>query len=322
MKKIYLSLILTSLIIHAEEYTLGQGYHLNDSLNLGAYFSTEFKSTDNEDTFTLEDVAFLSYGKLTDNISFLGELETAAFYNYDFKNNLENINTDHRFHFERLYVDFSINDNLNIRAGKQITPIGIWNLEPINVLRDSSSNPLYIQHMFPQFITGLNFSGSIDSIPDTKYNLFGQKNKDLDEHYMNIANENFFGGSIKNESIENLEIGGSIGSFVENNNNRTNFIESDIKYEFNDYVLSSEWMISKKDKKTDFGGYVQGIYNLNTNYTLVGRYEYFNDKEIGKDQVGVIGFNYRPVYPVSFKGEYQFHSNDLNQILFSFSVLF
>ena len=66
------------------------------------------------------------------------------------------------------------------------------------------------------------------------------------------------------------------------------------------------------------------MYRYTQEHAFVGRYEYYNDHQTNYvDNIGVLGYSYRPLYPVSLKGEYQWHSaHDENAWLFSFSVLF
>jgi hypothetical protein len=48
--------------LHAEPYTLGQGIQVNDAVNMGGYFSTEFLAKKGQDTASVEDMAVMAYG--------------------------------------------------------------------------------------------------------------------------------------------------------------------------------------------------------------------------------------------------------------------
>ena len=207
--KLLLSLVFLSLTLFANEYELGRGYKINDSLHVGGYFSTDYTFTNDNNQFEIDDVAILAYGNLSPQFSYLFELEAAPFYTNNFSENLSQTNT--KFHYERVYIDYSHSEMLNIRIGKQITPIGYWNLEPINVLRDTSSNPLYSFKMFPKLFTGVDLNGYLDEENTFKYNLFVQKNNDLDEEYINIKNDSFIGLTVNYEWDENIDIGASLG---------------------------------------------------------------------------------------------------------------
>ena len=71
-------------------------------------------------------MAFLAYGSLSPNVTYMAELEAAPFYTKDFTTSTST--NDHKFHHERLYVNYEFSEFLNFRIGKQIKPIGYWNL--------------------------------------------------------------------------------------------------------------------------------------------------------------------------------------------------
>jgi len=70
--------------------------------------------------------------------------------------------------------------------------------------------------------------------------------------------------------------------------------------------------------------YLQGEYRVKPRHAVITRAEYFTDgKTATQDKIAVIGYSYRPVFPVSLKIEYQWHSDSGdNRLLSSFSVLF
>lgn len=320
-------LIGLTMTIQADPYIFGQGVHVNKALNIGGYFSTEFEAKDGEETFTMDDLALLAYGEINPMLSYLAELEAVGFYSKNLTNGEEE--TNRQFHIERLYGDLWMADAFNIRFGKQITPIGYWNAEPINVLRDTTSNPLYSKLLFPKFLTGIDINGYIPEMEDTQYHLFGQDNRDLDDDYINIPNTHFFGLSVEKEFSGGWNGGGSIGEYITRTDQRTRFLQANAKYCSAKWQILTEGIVAKSEyggseRATAVSGYVQGMYRYTPEHAFIGRYEYFNDHYTGyKDNIGVFGYSYRPMYPVSLKGEYQWHSiSDENRYLFSFSVLF
>jgi hypothetical protein len=313
--------------LHAEEYQLGRGVQINDYLNMGGYFSAELESNRQSDSFTLDDVAVMAYGDINPMFSYLTEFEAVGFYHKNLTDGIED--GDRKFHIERLYGDLWIADAFNIRFGKEITPIGYWNTEPINVLRDTTSNPLYSMLLFPKFLTGIDINGYVPQIEGMKYHLFGQNSRDLDEEYINIQNTHFFGFSVEKEFSLESTGGGSIGEYITKTHQRTRFIQANMKYDDAQWQLMSEALVAKSeynDTQSDyaFSGYAQAMFHYTPEHAIIGRYEYFNDHHSNyKDNIAVLGYSYRPWYPVSLKGEYQWHSqNDENCALFSLSVLF
>ena len=309
------------------EYKIGNGYSFDKMLTVGGYFSSEYKQSELERAFRIDDVAVMAYGELNPQLNYMVEFEAVSFYQYDLKRETDKANT--QFHAERVYMDYSYSDNLGVRVGKQITPIGYWNLQPINVLRDTTSNPLYSYYLFPKFLTGITLSGFVGSSYDTTYHLFAQETRDLDKSYINISTDHFVGATIEHELSMESSIGGGIGQFTTLNNETFNFAVVNAKYSENALELSTEYMVRKsssdnvQDNKS-MGGYLQVLYHFSDEHAVVSRYEYFDDNDIiGKDQVFLFGYSYRPIYPVSLKAEYQWHEqSDQNKFLASFSVLF
>jgi len=273
----------------------------------------------------------MAYGEITPQLTYMTEFEAVKFYQYDFKDHTDRSNTD--FHAERIYLDYKFSDAFGVRAGKQITPIGYWNLQPINVLRETTSNPLYSRYLFPKFLTGIDLNGFVGDSYDTTYHLFVQETQDLDKSYVNISTDHFIGATIEHEVSMDSSIGGGLGQFRTLNNETYNFIVVNGKYTGEPFEVSAEYMYRRSSddntrKNTSMGGYVQLFYPLKEQHALVSRYEYFDDNNlahggIGKDQVFLFGYSYRPIYPVSLKAEYQWHEQSTqNKFLASFSVLF
>lgn len=318
--------ILTS-AYSADNYEFGHGVNLNDSLTVGGYISSELESIDGSETFTIDDVAVMAYGNIGSNFSYMAEIEAIGFYQKCITDGTETGNKE--FHIERFYGDIWVSDTFNFRLGKQITPIGYWNLEPINVLRDTTSNPLYSKLLFPKFLTGVDINGYLPQNNVTRYHLFAQATHDIDKEYINIRNTHFYGLSLEHEYSMETSFGGSIGEFIPlASNKRTRFLQGNIKYDNGTLHLSAEAIAAKTDytsnKDITLSGYVQSLYHFSNEHALVGRYEYYDDEQSDyNDHIGILGYSYRPIYPVSFKGEYQWHSqeND-NRTLFSVSVLF
>lgn len=339
MKKILIFVLAFFIIsLSAEEYELGHGYRVNDTLNVGGYFSLDYAQGKSVDKVRLDDLAFLVYGDLSSNFSYFIELEAAPFYVKDFKNSISETNTD--FYWERAYANYVYSEMFNFRIGKFITPIGYWNLEPINVLRDTSSNPLYSYKMFPKFVTGVDVNGYIDLENTLKYHLFGQVTDDIDTNYINIKNDLFIGIALAYEPDYETSIGTSFAYFEAKDTLTTSrvdnknilLLQANAKYDNFPYLIQAEIAYTDIDNKIlnvndyQLGGYVQGVYNFSMEHAIVSRYEYFEDTQSAtklKDNIAIVGYSYRPMYSVSLKGEYQFHSiTEENKFLVSFSVLF
>ena len=328
MKLLFIFIVLLFSSLYAENYEMGRGLTLSEKLHVGGYISTDYESSDEKKQFRLDDVAVLAYGRVLPELSYLVEWEATPFYQKNYTTEAEEYNP--RFYYERAYVDYAYSEMFNFRGGKQISPIGYWNLEPINVLRDTSSDPLYSYEMFPKFLTGLDIYGYLNESASVKYHLFGQKNNNLDDNTLNIQADQFFAISLEHEITSEFSYGGSIGNFVTKDKEHTNFLQIDGKYDAYPFIFQAEaayndnedTVLDEKNYKT--AGYAQALYHINMKHALIGRYEYFHDSSDSRtNNIGVLGYSYRPIYPVSLKGELQYNSDErLNKFIISFSVLF
>ena len=310
-----------------DQYQLGRGLTISDALVVGGYFSTEYVNGNNQESFSVDDLALLAYGSLTDNVSYLTELEWSEIYKADFRTDTDEWNT--RPIIERLYGDYKRSDNVSIRFGKQITPIGYWNLQPINVLRETTSNPVLSRIMFPQFLTGVDIYGYTPFDDQMTYHVYLQATRDLDTENINIDVDSHFGVSLGKYISHSWQLGGSTGRFTEVDGSETYYLQLNSRLDTTRYSLIAEAVADFKElyrggaeKSQAF--YLQGEYRINARHALIGRIEYFHDGRQGtRERIGIVGYSYRPVYPVSFKIEYQWHADTNDDgVLTSFSVLF
>ncbi|NQV70913.1 MAG: hypothetical protein HQ498_12880 [Pseudohongiella sp.] len=314
-------------VAQTQAYQLGMGLKVNDGFTLGGYFSTELVQGDKVKEFIVDDVAVMAYGSFDNNFSYLIELESIEAYAVNFESDTTASNLPPTI--ERLYGDYKFSDNVSIRIGKQITSIGYWNLQPINVLRETTSNPKYSYEMFPKFLTGVDIYGYTSFDDDLTYHVYLQGSKDIDEDNINIKIDSHTGFSLEKEINDKWKMGGSLGKFAEIDDTRTRYFQLNARMDDSRYSLISEAIINNQDvrglgsvKSKAF--YLQGEYRVKPRHAVITRAEYFTDgKTATQDKIAVIGYSYRPVFPVSLKIEYQWHSDSGdNRLLSSFSVLF
>ena len=123
-KILFLLLIFPILLFsESENYTLGNGYKVPAlPIYIGGYLSTQYINNrePKKDTFQINDAALLGYGSYN-RFSYLAELEVVNLYKKELDSAKEaSSNTD--AHIERLYVDYSINEQYLLRVGKSVTP--------------------------------------------------------------------------------------------------------------------------------------------------------------------------------------------------------
>ena len=355
MKKILILLIFSFLSLYANEdnensYELGNGVQVASlPLYIGGYVSLDYKSTNKEDIYRIDDVAFLGYGNY-DKFSYMAEFEYKSFYVHTDSQATSTVKQDTNLHTERLYIDYNLNENYIFRAGKYNSPIGYWNLLPVNVLRDTTSSPITSSILFPQYTTGLGSSYSSYGNSEFKIDLMLQKNKDLDAGYNNYEIDEHLGLGFT-YSKNNLSLKFNAGIFnliqyhtgVNSENDEDEHDEDEdernelkqperyyalisAKYESENFKLMGEMgsQRSEEDFTTSYAGYIQGAYYFNDKHTAILRIESYEEKVLKKSEnFGVIGYTYRPIFPIAIKTEYQAHSISKNdKFLFSFSVMF
>jgi hypothetical protein len=319
LKRLYTLFLLLPLSLFADDYVMGQGKAVNDYVTLGGYFSAEYEHSNDTKKFAVEDAALMAYGEVTPSISYLVEFESSNMYLRDFEAKSERIYKN--FDVERMYVDVKYNEYLQLRVGKFLTPIGYWNQTPINVLRESTSNPYIVTYLYPKLVSGAMAYGDIYGTEDFKYQLFAQNNRDLDEGYNNILADSFNGANIKYENDDSgLWLG--IAKYKKMHiSDEYSVATVGAKYSNNYFRIFSEAAISKNTQETLRGVYVQGEYKVATKHKFVTRYEYYDDKT-NRTNLLMMGWSYRPIYPVSIKGEVDVKTNGGGRALLSLSVLF
>jgi len=334
LKKMLIVLVLVSALF-GEEYQEDSGYNLGEGaqigtlpIYIGGYFSVDYKYKDSKSRYRIDDLAFLAYGNYN-KLSYMAEFEFKELYTFSEETSGFATKQDTSLHVERLYADYNFNENYMLRGGKYNSQVGFWNLLPINVLRDTTSNPISTYIIFPKFTTGLYASYTSYSEGDLKIDIMLQHNNDIDPSYNNYIIDEYYALGIT-YSKDAFEVKLNLGMFDNYMQNNTTqnlyYILASMKYEIEKLQVMSEvgTQSATDGFTTEYAGYLQAVYHLSEKHAAILRLESYDDKfNDTQDDIAIFGYTYRPLYPVALKAEYQFHSISLqNQFLFSFSVLF
>ena len=294
---------------------------------VGGYFSGEYSKSDDYQHYSIDDIAFLGYGSYS-KFSYLIELEFKEFYVKSREEEFTETTQDHRLYLERVYLDYHLNENYMFRLGKYNSPIGFWNLLPINVLRETTSSPVSTTNIFPKFTTGINATYSTYQEGELKVDLLVQHNDGLDELYNNYNIDRHYSLGLTYEK-ENLSLKANGGYFHLDDREYAKsryYMMLSGKYESESYQFLAELgsQRSQDDFTTKYAGYLQGLYRITDQHIAIARVESYDDKLSDvTDHIMIVGYTYRPLYPIAIKSEYQFHSQGKqDQFLFSFSMLF
>ncbi|NPA54051.1 MAG: hypothetical protein GXO21_05220, partial [Aquificae bacterium] len=193
-------------------YQFGRGLYIKNNFWLGGYFSLNFWKRGDKHTFKFEDIALLSrvnYKK----VSLFSEIEAKGVFVSS--NTEKNCNWNLDLQIERLYFEYNHSRNLNLKLGRFLTPLGIWNKIHIDALKWTVSDPLVSRKFFPMFTTGIELYGFLPSIKNFKYEVFVQKNKGINDSYNNLQPRNMFGLQIEKIFNINKKLGFNLGRFDE-----------------------------------------------------------------------------------------------------------
>ena len=315
---------LLSSLFAKDDYVLGEGYQVGDlPIYVGGYFSLDYQKKDERDRFRVDDIAFLSYGG-TNTFSYMFELEFKELYVKTDDNGVKTTTKNEKLYVERMYVDYNINDNYQLRLGKYNSPIGFWNLMPINVLRETSSSPLVIDVIFPKFTTGIDVGYNSFEDGEIKVDLIFQDNSTIDDEYNNYDVVKHYGVGISYE-LDNYTFKANLGYFANRNKDDYTYALLSARYEDDNYQFLAEVGAQRSEyNEHNYAGYVQGLYRFSEQHIGIIRLESFEiERQNLDDAIAIFGYTYRPLYPIALKSEYQLHTiNDENQFIFSLSVLF
>jgi hypothetical protein len=324
-------LLSTLLSASDDTYKLGKGIQLGTlPLYIGGYFSLGYEHVyGKERTLELDELALMLYGEYN-HFSYMLELEGEDVYTEFFGDETRAVHQEN-IHLERLYLNYSFNENYDITLGKFNSTVGLWNQDPINVLRDTSSSPALTTQLFPKFTSGAVFQYQTLNAQTVTYQLTLQEGEDLDklfnreEIYNNFDTDRHYGIGISwtnDEMLYQL----NAGYFNVRGGDAHRYLLGAFRYEQPNYKLQGEWGIrfDEESDATFTSGYFQGLYRVASHHEAILRFENYDDRHTGtEDSFAVLGYTYRPYYPVAIKGEYQWHSyREENKLILSLSVLF
>ncbi len=322
MKHIILILLLATVVLKSDEYKLGSGVKISDlDIYIGGYLTAEYMQRhDGYNRLKVDDIALITYGNYK-RLSYLSEFEIKDAYSKEWgKRESETSNSDIKI--ERLYADYAYSDNVEFRFGKFSTPVGYWNLAPVGALRDSASNPYLAYILYPKYSTGAQVSYEDHLNSGLIYTLMIQHNNDLDDRYNNIRVKTHSTFGVERVG-DDVSLKANIGYFETVSDANFYYFLLSAQYDQPAYRLVAEYGARSKD--VPYSLYLQGVYHLAPKHDLVGRVESYeiDDGAYRKESIGVIGYTYRPITPVTYKAEYQLRSyTNESQLKLSFSILF
>jgi hypothetical protein len=312
-------------------YGLGRGLRLGDSgLHIGGFATAEAERLEDGSSFGgLEGVNFLLSFDPSPYFHAFSEIELGRILEADDEHT--GASSDPELEIERLYGDFGTADALNLRAGKFLTPFGRWNQAPHEPFVWTTSEPLIVEEVFDESVTGAMVWGSVfpEAVP-LSYSLYGQFVDPLDADPDPPPADRSAGAR--------LELGDATRWTAAASYFATKRPESDWHHlggidalwrpvprlELSMEALAGEGAFEGGGQ---WGIFAQGVWELVPTVHLVGRYEHF-DPPAGERAVDlyIAGFAWDPAPFLRLKADYRF-ANHLDEraapgVRASFSVLF
>jgi hypothetical protein len=217
---------------------------------------------------------------------------------------------DFAFDVRRLFGDFTIADELTVRAGTFLTPVGYWNLILAPPLTWTTEAPLIVEETFFQSTTtgAMAFGSTGVAGGQFGYSLFSQflhpleDDPDLDPpDYTAGLRLGYDRGpawsvAAAYQAAENDDEWTHLGAFNALWEHRRGQILSEL------YVQGGEGLSS-----TQWGTYIQGVLEVYDPFFLVGRYEHFDPPTPDPSlNLFTIGGVVRPLPFMAVKVEYRF----------------
>ena len=282
-------------------YVLGSGWQIpRTDWHIGGYATASASVPDH-------DPARVALDNLSVFLWWQGEGRWKFFSEFEYQNPLANRN-DNRFEndyfsWERAYLEYALTDNVSVRAGKFLTPIGRWNLVHATPLVWTTSRPLTTTLAFPTNMTGVMVTANVASVGrGVDLSFYGangdeiRPNPEIDPFSSALGAHATF--SLGGES----EIGFSYADFEQEKTRpeRKRLVGVDFLWTHARCELSGEAVYRASDAggaADERGAFVQLVVPLSERLHAVGRYEHYrvsDEPDATRLWVGGINFHIRP----------------------------
>ncbi len=261
---------------------------LDGLMEVGGYADMGFLATDkagDNNRFRVHSLNLQFKKKFNDTWSFFSEIEFEGAPVLDSAEGRD----DGSIAIESMVLQASVNQQLNFRGGRYLTPAGIWNVDHYSPFVATMALPEHIHKIFPNVMDGAQVLGSYD-VGQTLIDYVLYAGNGLDEPGMNDSNENKAVGTrvkFTFHSLNGLELGlsGFKGKDKQTSTQKydRDSLGVDLKFHINKLKFQGEYARASIDDQispsaTDFdrtGYYGQFIYDMKKKISLVYRYDWY-----------------------------------------------
>jgi hypothetical protein len=217
---------------------------------------------------------------------------------------------DFAFDVRRLFGDFTIADELTLRLGTFLTPIGYWNLILAPPLTWTTEDPVIVEETFFQSTTtgAMAFGSTGVAGGRLGYSVFSQFLHPLEDDPDLEPPDLTAGLRLEYDRGPAWSVAAAYQA-AKNNDQWSQLGAFDVLWEYDRGQILSELYVQGGEalSSTQWGTYVQGVFEVYPPFYLVGRYEHF-DPPTPEPAANLftIGGVVRPLPFMAVKVEYRF----------------
>ncbi len=214
---------------------------------------------------------------------------------------------DNVFTTERLYADLVGSEQLNLRLGKFLTPVGRWNVIHAQPLVWTTSRPLATLLPFDPHVTGAMLFGALaPRQSNITYSVYGQFVNELDRPAESPRADHSAGLRLEYAGRGEWALGSSYLAFTQADHwQHLGGIDGVLRQ--GPLELMGEAVVEDASGglASQWGFYLQTVLQVLSPLYLVGRYEHFDQRAPDPEvNLVVVGLAYKPVSFAVFKVEY------------------
>jgi len=317
--------------VGAIAYTPGRGLRVGDTgLVLGGY--TNLNLTRDEGgpvRFSVDDLSlFVSWHPVA-RLHLFSELELEDLVDIDSHGG----HSPSTFTAERLYGDLAVSDQLGVRVGKFLTPVGRWNVIHAQPLVWTTSRPLVTEVPFDPHTTGAMLFGLLfPAAGGVSWSLYGQFTDQFDPVPVPQPARRSGGARLDYAAPGGWSVGASyLASNLASGNTGSwqHLVGVDTLWQRGPFELMGEFAFVEPTHGPgqEWGLYLQGVREVLPRVSVVGRYEHFDQPTPAPAaNLFVLGVAWKPWPYVVLKGEYLFADHFVDEeppgVKLSLAILF
>ncbi len=288
-------------------YRPGTGVDLGVAgASIGGFTNVKLETTNETVEFAVDNLNLFFILEPASRFHFVAELQLRDVFAADEeRSGFQDLTIEAR----RLFADVAVSNEIHIRAGTFLTPVGYWNTVLAPPLTWTTEAPLVIEEgLFQSTSSGLMIHGSLEVLNNRLgYSLFSQFLEPLADD-PELAPADVSGGArLEYGDPLNWTIGASyeIAQFP---GRRSQLVGLHALWQLAHGEVLCEILYEEgvEPDPVQWGGYVQGVLELTRSLYAVGRYEHFDPaSEDPAVNLFTLGGVYKPFSYMAFKVEYR-----------------